>query len=184
MVGSARSSADGSEVLARAAAGDIDAARQLLDEVGEILFGFVYARVGGDLAVAEDLTQETLLEACRSAPTFRGESSLSTWMCAIARRRVARHYERERRHELASAGLQLVSEEHGESPTLDVDDRDEIVRALGRLPVAQRQVLVLKYLDGLSVAEIGSEMDRSPVQVQSLLQRARDGLRRHLGEQS
>jgi len=41
-------------------------------------------------------------------------------------------------------------------------------------------VLVLKYLDDLSVGEIATELGRSPVQVQSLLQRARDGLRRVL----
>ena len=43
-----------------------------------------------------------------------------------------------------------------------------------------RQVLVMKYLDELSVSQIADEMGRSPVQVQSLLQRARDGLRRAL----
>jgi RNA polymerase sigma factor (sigma-70 family) len=52
------------------------------------------------------------------------------------------------------------------------------VRALGRLPAIHRQVLVLKYLDELSVSEIADELGRSPVQIQSLLQRARDGLRR------
>jgi DNA-directed RNA polymerase specialized sigma24 family protein len=42
-------------------------------------------------------------------------------------------------------------------------------------------VLVLKYLDGLAVQDIATEVGRSRVQVQSLLQRARDGLRRELG---
>jgi DNA-directed RNA polymerase specialized sigma24 family protein len=45
-------------------------------------------------------------------------------------------------------------------------------------------VLVLKYLDGLAVAEIADQVGRTRVQVQSLLQRARDGLRRELGEES
>ena len=62
----------------------------------------------------------------------------------------------------------------------EVERRDEIVRALGRLPAVHRQVLVMKYLDGLSVSAIADELGRSPVQVQSLLQRARDGLRRAL----
>jgi RNA polymerase sigma factor (sigma-70 family) len=55
--------------------------------------------------------------------------------------------------------------------------------ALGRLPVLHRQVLVLKYLDGRSVEEIAEELGRGRVQVQSLLQRARHGLRRQLGTQ-
>ena len=62
----------------------------------------------------------------------------------------------------------------------EVERRDEIVRALGLLPAVHRQVLVMKYLDELSVSQIADELGRSPVQVQSLLQRARDGLRRAL----
>ncbi len=140
------------------------------------------ARVGGDESAAEDLLQETLLEAVRSARSFRGDSALSTWLCAIARRRLARHYERERRAEVARSGLRLAL---APDPDLDgdaVERQDEVVRALGRIPPTYRQVLVLKYLDGLAVEEIATELGRSRVQVQSLLQRARDRLRRELGE--
>ena len=58
--------------------------------------------------------------------------------------------------------------------------RDEVAQALGRLPALHRQVLLLKYLDGLAVQEIAVQVDRTRVQVQSLLQRAREGLRREL----
>jgi RNA polymerase sigma-70 factor (ECF subfamily) len=173
----------GSELLVRAAAGEIEAARGLLDEVGAVLYGFVFARVGGNASAAEDLTQETLLEACRSAHTYRGDSSLSTWVCAIARHRIARYYEKERREEVALAGLRLVSadDEPSELDIVEFEDRDEVIRALGRLSVSHRQVLVLKYLDGRSVAEIADQLGRSAVQVQSLLQRARESLRKDLG---
>src|SRR3954471_7612253 len=83
--------------LRAAAGGDAHAVHWLLDEVAPTVFGFLYARVGGDRGVAEDLLQETLLEVVRSAADFRGDAAVTTWMCAIARRRLARHYERERR---------------------------------------------------------------------------------------
>jgi RNA polymerase sigma-70 factor (ECF subfamily) len=186
MVGDAVPVAVGSDVLGRAAAGDVIAARELLDEVGAVLYGFVFARVGGNTTAAEDLIQETLLEACRSAHTYRGESSLSTWVCGIARHRLARYYEKERREEAARAGLSVVAsdEEPDDEGFARFEDRDEVIRALGRLPASHRQVLVLKYLDGWSVAEIATQLGRSPVQVQSLLQRARAGLRREMEEQS
>ena len=64
-----------------------------------------------------------------------------------------------------------------------VERQDEVVRALGRLPALQRQVLVMKYLEDMPVQDIAAVVKRSRVQVQSLLQRGRDGLRRELGGQ-
>jgi RNA polymerase sigma-70 factor (ECF subfamily) len=173
-----------SQLLTAAARGDPEAVRAFLDSVGPTVYGFLFARVGGDEPAAEDLLQETLLEAIRSARSFRGDAGLRTWVCAIARRRLARHYEAERRQAVAESGLTLLGEisTEGAGRGDDVERRDEIVRALGRLPAVHRQVLVLKYLDGLAVAEIAEEMGRTPIQVQSLLQRAREGLRRQLGE--
>ena len=94
-----------SALLSGAAGGDPDAVRALIDSVGPVVYGFVFARVGGDEPTAQDLLQETLMEALRSAPTFRGDASLRTWVCAIARRRLARHYEAERRQAVAESGL-------------------------------------------------------------------------------
>ena len=175
-----------SALLTGAAGGDPDAVRALIDSIGPVVYGFVFARVGGDEPAAQDLLQETLIEALRSAPTFRGDASLRTWVCAIARRRLARHYEAERRHAVAESGLALLGGIGGQAGAAssggrdEVERRDEIVRALGLLPAVHRQVLVMKYLDELSVSQIADELGRSPVQVQSLLQRARDGLRRAL----
>ena len=171
-----------SALLSGAAGGDPDAVRAFIDAVGPVVYGFVFARVGGDEPAAQDLLQETLIESLRSAPTFRGDASLRTWVCAIARRRLARHYEVERRQAVAGSGLSLLGGIGATSSAAgdELERRDEIVRALGRLPAVHRQVLVLKYLDELSVSAIADEMGRSPVQIQSLLQRARDGLRRAL----
>ncbi|HTV12720.1 MAG TPA: RNA polymerase sigma factor [Acidimicrobiales bacterium] len=173
------------ELLLAAAAGVPEAVRWLLDEVAPVVYGFVFARVGGAQPVAEDLLQETLLEAVKSARSFRGDSVLTTWMCAIARRRLARYYESERRAEVARHSLRLVEEGNGgdeeASVAETVERQDEVVRALGKLPALQRQVLVLKYLEGMSVQDIAGQVNRSRVQVQSLLQRGRDGLRRQLG---
>lgn len=171
---------DEAALLLRAAAGEPEAVRALLDLAGPVVYGYVLARVGGDEAAAEDVVQDTFLEAVRAAASFRGEAAVTTWMCAIARRRLLRHYEAERRQDAARRGLEIVRTTGvGPGPEI-VEERDEVVRALGRIPPLHRQVLVLKYLDGRPVAEIASELGRTRVQVQSLLQRARDNLRRQL----
>ena len=168
-------------LLRRAAGGEASAVREMLDLTGETVYGFVFARLGGDEPAAEDVVQDTYVEAMRSATTFRGDAALSTWLCSIARRRIARHFERERRQQVAERGLRLVGATAETAGGDAIEQRDELVRALGRLPAVHRQVLVLKYLDSRSVADIAAELGRTSVQVQSLLQRARDGLRRELG---
>lgn len=176
-----RPAADEVARLARAARGDAQAVRWLLDEVAPVVHGFLYARVAGDRSVAEDLLQETLLAAVASAGSFRGDASASTWMCGIARHLVARHYDVERRAEVTRSRLQVVPGS-SEDPEDELLRRAEVAQALGRLPALQRQVLVLKYLDGWPVQDIAEQVGRSRVQVQSLLQRGRDGLRRELGD--
>lgn len=174
---------DERSVLLAAAGGDHEAVRYVVDEVGPVVFGYVYARVGGDRNAADDVVQDTFLEAMRGAGSYRGESRLATWMCAIARHRVLRWYDAERRQHAATSGAgaeDAALDVGSEHEVREVDDRDEVVRALGRLPAIHRQVLVLKYLDDCPVATIATELGRTPVQVQSLLQRARVGLRRQL----
>src|SRR4051794_6503072 len=122
----AQSAVAEADLLTRAAAGNSVAVRALLDDYGPTVYGFLYARVGGHAPVAEDLLQETLLEAVRSASTFRGESSLKTWLCAIARRRLSRHYESERRAAVVRAGLAVVPDAGTEDVGSDIARRDEV----------------------------------------------------------
>lgn len=173
------------QVLLRALSGEPEAARAFIDQTGPVVYGFIYARVGGRQEIAEDLTQATYLEAMRSARTYRGDAAIETWLCTIARRQVARHFESERRRFRLERKLRLVTTETDE----DEERRREafatgevMIAALGRLVPLHRQVLVLKYLDGLSVEQIAAELGRSRIQVQSLLQRARAGLKRQLDE--
>jgi RNA polymerase sigma-70 factor, ECF subfamily len=168
--------------LQAAAAGEPAAVRRLLDEAGPIVYGYVFARVGGNDEVAADIVQDTFVEAMRGADGFRGDAAASTWLCAIASRRLARHYEAERRQTEARRGLQAVPAVDDSGEMDAVADRDAVVRALGRLAPDHRHVLVLKYLDGKPVADIADELGRTRVQIQSLLQRARDALRVALQE--
>src|ERR1700757_2346004 len=94
----AQPAATEADLLTKAAAGNPSAVRALPEGHGD------------RPPAAEDLLQETILEAVRSASTFRGESSLKTWLCAIARRRLSRHYEAERKAAVMRAGLTLVPE--------------------------------------------------------------------------
>ena len=165
-------------ILHDATAGEPVAVRILLDVHMPTVYGFVFARVGGRTKVADEITQETLEQAVRSSPTFRGESSLATWLCTIARKKLARYYDHERRREDSPRASSSVDDAGDE--TSSSGRRDEVVRALGTLLASQRQALVLTYLDHLSVEQVATEMGITLVQVQTMLQRGRDALMKEL----
>jgi RNA polymerase sigma-70 factor (ECF subfamily) len=76
--------------LARAvASGDATSLRSFFDIYAGLLFAFRRHRMDGTRADVEDAWQETLAAAVRSIGSYRGESSLFTWMCGIARRKAA-----------------------------------------------------------------------------------------------
>lgn len=164
------------QLLRRVGKRESEAVGELLDVHMPVVYGYVLARVGGSEPITEEIMQETLIEAMKAAQTFRGDSELSTWLCAIARRRLYRLYESERKAEVVKTGLELVADlaDHAD----EVAGRDEVTRVLGSIPAIHRQVLVMKYMDQLSVEQIGEELGRPFVQIQSLLQRARDSFRR------
>lgn len=168
------------------AAGDPEAARDLCELHLPRLYAYILGRSGLDPDASAEVAQETIVAALRSAQHFRGQSSLDTWLCAIARRKVADHYRRESRRPLSLdrltlEGLALLDTRPlPEETALREETAATVHRALWRLPADQREAALRKYLDGRSVAEIAVELGRSEKAVESLLSRAREGLRKRL----
>ena len=150
------------------------------------VYGFVFHLVGGDRAVAEDLNQETWLEALDGidqCDATRG--SFRNWLFGIARRRVALYY---RRRALAGSATSFSgqfeeSAEWGEISVLPKDVLEQVEqRAVVRaavlvLPDDRRKTLIWKYVEGLSVETIAIRLGRTAKAVESLLSRAREQVR-------
>ena len=149
------------------------------------LYGFVFRLVRGDRQAAADVFQDIWLDAISHIGQFdpkRGE--LRSWLFGIARRRVAQHW----RQRLARSGTGAAAREEIPLELLDgavvPDDVIEhleqaaVVRAsLLALPPERRQVLIDKYVEELSVAQIAARTGKSPKGVESLLSRAREQFR-------
>ncbi len=150
------------------------------------VYGFVFHLVRGDRMVAEDLNQETWLEALDGIDRFSAaQGSFRNWLFGIARKRVALHY---RRRALAGTPTPFSdrfeeSAELGDTSVLPEDvieqvERQSVVRAaIMVLPDDRRQVLLGKYVEGLSVETIASRTGRTAKAVESLLSRAREQMR-------
>ena len=189
MTGSA-DRANEAQLVERLRYGDLAAMEQLFNTYFDRLYSLVFHEVGRDHAVAEDVTQEIFLNVLTSIGTFRGQSKLYTWLCSIAHHKIADFYrrqERERKYRKRASSTGAIEPEQIPdtgppipSMTESEETRHTVEQALLSLPLDYRQVLILKYVEEMSVLEISQIMHRSPKSVEGLLARARKALRARL----
>jgi len=146
-------------------------------------------RLVGDPHLASDVAQEALIRAWRALPNFRGDSRLSTWLYRITVNTAWTHKKRAKRHAAASIDdlHDLAAPEDSTHPVFageTMELRGRLKRALDRLPVPQRQVVVLKDVYGWSHAEISRAMGISETAAKVRLHRARARLARDLERSS
>lgn len=131
-----------------------------------------------DEGAAEDALQETFVAVWRSAGGYRGEGSARAWIYGLARRQAARTWRRRAGEPTAPVPLHELGALAGwgrdpEELTAAVEDADRLHSALGRLSVADREIIVLHDLEGLTGPEIGEILDISANAARVRLHRAR-----------
>ena len=179
----ASSSAEG-DVLTRAQAGDHIAFAQLYSLHKRRIYSLCL-RMVGNVAEAEDLTQEAFLQLHRKIATFRGDSAFSTWLHRLAINVVLMH--------LRKKGLSLISLDEAMEPTPEEGpgrsfgapdlslagsiDRLALERAISELPAGYRLIFVLHDIEGYEHNEIAAMLDCSIGNSKSQLHKARLKLR-------
>jgi RNA polymerase sigma-70 factor, ECF subfamily len=125
------------------------------------LLGFLYRLTGGDRALAEDLTQEAFLRALRSIQQYQPARPFKPWLYAIAVNVVRDHFKRaEVRYAvtLADDDLLALPDPIGLEESIELDG-PRIAAAIVALPVHQREAVILRYYQDLSLAEIAAALD-------------------------
>jgi RNA polymerase sigma-70 factor (ECF subfamily) len=186
-----RTEADEERRLVRQAqAGDAAALRRLLERMAVPMyrFGRHFCRNSDD---AEDVMQESLAALVRTLPRWRGDAAPSTWAYVVARNTCGRM---RRRKAGAPPRLESLARGAGRAEALRVAapgadparefERGELgealERALAALPVSQREVVILRDIEGLSAPEVGKVLGLGEDAVKSRLHRGRTALRRTL----
>jgi RNA polymerase sigma-70 factor (ECF subfamily) len=144
------------------------------------VYSYLVSRTGGDVALAEDLTQQTFTAAIDGRSRYDGRADTVTWLCGIARHKLADHFraiERDERRQRRMEVRQIQLDE-GRQSELAIEDRSVIAEVLRSLPASQRAVLVFVVLDDLPVAAAARLLGRTRGATESLLFRARDSFRR------
>lgn len=134
-----------------------------------------------DASAADDLVQDCLERAVARRDSFRGEGSLRAWLYGIL---VNCHRDRLRRRR--DSGHLVGVDDLTTEPSAPAGQEAhlalaEVARALSRLPVDQRQALLLMAVDGLSVAEAAQALGLPQGTVMSRVARAREALREMTG---
>jgi RNA polymerase sigma-70 factor (ECF subfamily) len=169
------------DVVLRARAGETDAFGLLYDRYVDLIYRFVYYRVGTH-ALAEDLTSETFLRALRRMSLFTWQGKdFGAWLVTIARNLVLDHFKSSRhRLEVCTAELSDTDrwEEGPEGAVLDSFTYRALFSAVGELGSEQRECVILRFLYGLSVAETAEIMGKRTGAIKALQYRATRSLAR------
>lgn len=167
-------------------AGDARAFDRFFDDNFARLYRFSLARIGDDPEGAREIAQSTLTRAVRKLHTYRAESAMFTWLCAICRNEISDWLKRQGRYREHIVLVEDYPEVQAavdslQAPVADSPERNyqrvEALRliqvALDRLPPKYGDVLEWKYVEGHSVKEISTRLDIGAEATQSLLARAK-----------
>jgi RNA polymerase sigma-70 factor (ECF subfamily) len=162
---------------------DREAFGLIYEQYVDRIYNYIYYRTG-NAADAEDLTARTFMRAMQHIPTYQDQGvPFSAWLYRIAHNLVANwHRDRNRRQIISLDDLIRwhVHEDGPEAAALKIEDKTALLEAVRRLPADRQELLILKFVEHLSNAEIGAIMGRSEGAVKSLYHRTLLSLREEL----
>ena len=166
--------------LKLAAQGDQEAFGVLYERYVSRIYSYIYYRTGNQHD-AEDLTARVFFRAMRHVENYKDRGlPLSAWLYRIAHNLVANwHRDNSRKKEIPLDEIILVrhSGELPEAVLIENEEKENLLGVIHRLPADRQQLIILKFVEHLSNAEIGQVMGRSEGAVKSLYHRTLLSLR-------
>lgn len=167
--------------IARARRGDREAIAALYQHYADGIYRYLLYRVG-DVELAEDLTADVFLKMIEDLPRYEERGlPFGAWLFRIARARLIDHWRRQRRRPMIAlddtdTGPQWIQD----IPEDEIAISEMIERALRILTDEQREVVVLRFLVGMSLEEVAQAMGKSVGAIKALQHRALAALARYL----
>ena len=171
---------DEKDILKLASQGSKEAFGLLYENYADRIFNYVYYRTG-NVHDAEDLTARVFQRAMKHIPNYQDRGvPFSAWLYRIAHNLVANwHRDRSRKQEIAITDTMIIPAklEHPETTLLRTEKQDALLNLIRDLPPDRQQLLIFKFVEHYSNAEIGEIMGRSEGAVKSLYHRTLLALR-------
>jgi RNA polymerase sigma-70 factor (ECF subfamily) len=172
-------------LIARAKAGDSDALIVLYERHKQQVFRYLYYRLG-DVPTAEDLTTETFLRVIQALPRFRnGGAPIQAWIFQIARNLATDRLRRTKRDRQELLDDEVI--DPALPPEIMAEKSlvvAELHTALQQLTDDQREVILLRFIEGLSIADVAHTISKSESAVKNLQLRGLRSLQRLLSAHS
>ncbi len=169
-------------LVVQAVNGKTDAFGELYIIFVEKIYRYIFYHVKSK-TIAEDITGEVFLKAWRAISSCRGkENTFSSWLYRIAHNQVIDNLRSQRKY--LSVDMESLAEVGG--PELEAEEkleRQELLATISDLPQNQKQVIILKFIEGLDNREIGRIMGKNQGAIRVLQMRALATLRQKLGEE-
>lgn len=152
--------------------------QELYDNNSKIIYSFVLTRTGGDVAAAEDITQETFVSAWKALDNFKHKSSYNTWLCGIAKNKLYEYYRKQNSlcyKELKGEDVfdELSSDINMDEIIIKNETRSIVIEALKKISPLYKNCLILKYIDNCSLKEISIILNKTPKAVDGIIQRGK-----------
>lgn len=170
------------ELITRSCSGDPEAIESLVHAYTSTVYRLAISLLD-DVAEAEEATQDALLAAIKRLPSYRGESSFTTWLYAITlnlcRDRLRKRRTRERLTQVLQVLFRVKSEAHEqiEQRVVERETDAAVWQAIRALPDKEREVVVLRYFHQLRQDCIAQMLDVSSRTVRARLSTAHALLR-------
>lgn len=168
------------ELVRRARSQDPAAFTELYDLHYSRVYSYIYFRVGSQ-ELAEDLAADVFVRALQAIGSFdyRGVP-VAAWLLRIARNLVIDHFRRSSKRQTVE--LDEQHKDDGNDPVSAAENRllqEELVRLMENLTEDQRDVIILKFFEGMSNSEVSEVLSKPEGAVKSLQHRGLAALRRH-----
>lgn len=149
-------------LIQRAVGGDQAAFAALYDKHVAQIYRHVYYRVGGQ-ADAEDITQEVFVRAWKAISRYRrGDALFVSWLLVIARNLITDYYRARKNNEtLEDKDFPASPEASPETAVERNFEKDELRKAISKLKEIKQKVLLMRFIDGFSYAEISRALKKS-----------------------
>lgn len=166
------------ELIARCQQGDEQAFRELVERYKDLVFALI-ARSAADRSRVEDLAQEVFLKIHRGLPYFRGEAKLTTWIFRIVLNQLSQESGKRRATKEVALDPDVPAHEPRsiDRSTSDLELRDRLEKAMGRLPPNYRLLIAGHYLNDVKYEELAEALDIPVGTVKTHLHRAKKQLR-------